>query len=112
MYAGLADRKKLAHYKLSDSRAPRWVAPPPPPPPPTAAFPLLIPVLPFRYLCNEHVKPGPDMGSNASYREHFNAVEQCFKVIGFTLEVRGRRPPGGKGAGSRRRADVSAREQM
>ncbi|XP_056868851.1 myosin-IIIa isoform X4 [Takifugu flavidus] len=64
VYAGLADRKKLAHYKLSDSRAPK-------------------------YLCNEHVKPGPDMVNNASYREHFNAVEQCFKVIGFSLEELG-----------------------
>lgn len=26
--------------------------------------------------------------SNTFYKEQFDAVEQCFKVIGFTLEVR------------------------
>uniref|UniRef100_A0A665X779 non-specific serine/threonine protein kinase n=1 Tax=Echeneis naucrates TaxID=173247 RepID=A0A665X779_ECHNA len=64
IYAGLADRKKLAHYKLSDSKTPK-------------------------YLCNEHVKLGPDIVSKAFYKEQFDAVEQCFKVIGFTLEELG-----------------------
>ncbi|CAL9698193.1 unnamed protein product [Knipowitschia caucasica] len=64
VYAGLADRKKLAHYKLSDNKTPK-------------------------YLFNEHVKLGPDIVSNASYKEQFDAVEQCFKVIGFTLEELG-----------------------
>lgn len=40
-----------------------------------------------RYLCNEHIKLGPDIVSNTFYKEQFDAVEQCFKVIGFTLEV-------------------------
>ncbi|XP_061661821.1 myosin-IIIa [Syngnathoides biaculeatus] len=64
IYAGLADRKKLAHYKLSDSKTPK-------------------------YLCNEHIKVGPDIVSNSAYKEHFDAVEQCFKVIGFSLEELG-----------------------
>ncbi|XP_075936983.1 myosin-IIIa [Anarhichas minor] len=64
IYAGLADRKKLAHYKLSDSKTPK-------------------------YLWNEHVKLGPDIVSNIFYKEQFDAVEQCFKVIGFTLEELG-----------------------
>nr|XP_046227777.1 myosin-IIIa isoform X2 [Scatophagus argus] len=64
IYAGLADRKKLAHYKLSDSKTPK-------------------------YLCNEHIKLGPDIVSNVFYKEQFDAVEQCFKVIGFTLEELG-----------------------
>uniref|UniRef100_A0A3B4AJL4 non-specific serine/threonine protein kinase n=1 Tax=Periophthalmus magnuspinnatus TaxID=409849 RepID=A0A3B4AJL4_9GOBI len=64
IYAGLADRKKLAHYKLSDSKIPK-------------------------YLFNEHIKLGPDIVSNTSYKEQFDAVEQCFKVIGFTLEELG-----------------------
>uniref|UniRef100_A0AAQ4RQN1 non-specific serine/threonine protein kinase n=1 Tax=Gasterosteus aculeatus aculeatus TaxID=481459 RepID=A0AAQ4RQN1_GASAC len=64
LYAGLADRKKLAHYKLSDSKTPK-------------------------YLLNEHVKLGPDIVSNSFYKEQFDAVEQCFKVIGFTLEELG-----------------------
>ncbi|CAL8313317.1 unnamed protein product [Merluccius merluccius] len=64
IYAGLADRRKLAHYKLSDSKTPK-------------------------YLYNEHVKLGPDIVSNAFYKEQFDAVEQCFKVIGFSLEELG-----------------------
>ncbi|XP_061876951.1 myosin-IIIa isoform X1 [Entelurus aequoreus] len=64
IYAGLADRKKLAHYKLSDSKTPK-------------------------YLCNDHIKLGPDIVSNTSYKEQFDAVEQCFKVIGFSLEELG-----------------------
>ncbi|KAK7881492.1 hypothetical protein WMY93_029901 [Mugilogobius chulae] len=64
IYAGLADRKKLAHYKLSDNKTPK-------------------------YLFNEHIKLGPDIVSNTSYKEQFDAVEQCFKVIGFTLEELG-----------------------
>lgn len=31
---------------------------------------------------------GPDIVSNSFYKEQFDAVEQCFKVIGFTLEVK------------------------
>ncbi|XP_057680979.1 myosin-IIIa isoform X3 [Corythoichthys intestinalis] len=64
IYAGLADRKKLGHYKLSDSKTPK-------------------------YLCNEHIKLGPDIVSNTPYKEQFDAVEQCFKVIGFSLEELG-----------------------
>ncbi|XP_063339367.1 myosin-IIIa isoform X2 [Pelmatolapia mariae] len=64
IYAGLADRKKLAHYKLSDSKTPK-------------------------YLYHENIKLGPDIVNNASYKEQFDAVEQCFKVIGFTLEELG-----------------------
>ncbi|XP_039609847.1 myosin-IIIa isoform X1 [Polypterus senegalus] len=64
VYAGLAERKKLAHYKLSESKTPR-------------------------YLQNEHVKLVPDIVNNAFYKEHFNLVEQCFKVIGFSLEELG-----------------------
>ncbi|XP_077364898.1 myosin-IIIa isoform X2 [Festucalex cinctus] len=64
IYAGLADRKKLAHYKLSDCKTPK-------------------------YLCNDHVKLGPDIVNNTAYKEQFDAVEQCFKVIGFSLEELG-----------------------
>uniref|UniRef100_A0A8C7W6C2 non-specific serine/threonine protein kinase n=1 Tax=Oncorhynchus mykiss TaxID=8022 RepID=A0A8C7W6C2_ONCMY len=64
IYAGLAERKKLAHYKLSDSKTPK-------------------------YLFNEHIKLGPDIVNNTFYKEQFDSVEQCFKVIGFTLEELG-----------------------
>ncbi|XP_067234002.1 myosin-IIIa isoform X2 [Chanodichthys erythropterus] len=64
IYAGLAERKKLGHYKLSDSKTPK-------------------------YLHNENVKLVPDIVGNAFYKEQFETVEQCFKVIGFTLEELG-----------------------
>ncbi|XP_041923787.1 myosin-IIIa isoform X1 [Alosa sapidissima] len=64
IYAGLAERKKLAHYKLSDSKTPK-------------------------YLHSEHIKLVPDIMTNTFYKEQFEAVEQCFKVIGFTLEELG-----------------------
>uniref|UniRef100_A0A8C7D8E8 non-specific serine/threonine protein kinase n=1 Tax=Oncorhynchus kisutch TaxID=8019 RepID=A0A8C7D8E8_ONCKI len=64
IYAGLAERKKLAHYKLSESKTPK-------------------------YLFNEHIKLGPDIVNNTFYKEQFDSVEQCFKVIGFTLEELG-----------------------
>ncbi|XP_059380323.1 myosin-IIIa isoform X1 [Carassius carassius] len=61
IYAGLAERKKLSHYRLSDSKTPK-------------------------YLHNENVQLVPDIVGNAFYKEQFETVEQCFKVIGFTLE--------------------------
>ncbi|XP_030624792.1 myosin-IIIa [Chanos chanos] len=64
VYAGLAERKKLAHYKLSDSKTPK-------------------------YLQSEQIKLVPDIVSNPFYKEQFEGVEQCFKVIGFTLEELG-----------------------
>ncbi|KAI5608023.1 myosin-IIIa isoform 2 [Silurus asotus] len=64
IYAGLAERKKLAHYKLSDNTTPK-------------------------YLQNENIKLVPDIVGNESYKEQFEAVEQSFKVIGFTLEELG-----------------------
>ncbi|XP_033915005.3 myosin-IIIa-like isoform X1 [Acipenser ruthenus] len=64
VYAGLAERKTLAHYKLSDNTIPR-------------------------YLQNEHIKLVPDIINNSFYKEQFESVEQCFKVIGFTLEELG-----------------------
>ncbi|XP_067291674.1 myosin-IIIa [Pseudorasbora parva] len=64
IYSGLAERKKLGHYKLSDSKTPK-------------------------YLHNENVKLVPDIVGNAFYKEQFETVEQCFKVIGFTLEELG-----------------------
>ncbi|RXN11881.1 myosin-IIIa isoform X2 [Labeo rohita] len=60
----MAERKKLGHYKLSDSKTPK-------------------------YLHNENVKLVPDIVGNAFYKEQFETVEQCFKVIGFTLEELG-----------------------
>lgn len=106
IYAGLAERKKLAHYKLSDSKTPKQVFPhnllfllsqthcnclcdfmafPT-----TLCFlslSLFFLFLSTRYIQNDHVKLVPDIMTNTFYKEQFEAVEQCFKVIGFTLEV-------------------------
>ncbi|XP_075561325.1 myosin-IIIa isoform X2 [Pelecanus crispus] len=64
IYAGLAEKKKLAHYKLPDYRPPR-------------------------YLQNDHFRIVQDFMNNSFYKSQFELIEQCFKVIGFTLEELG-----------------------
>ncbi|XP_040448824.1 myosin-IIIa isoform X3 [Falco naumanni] len=64
IYAGLAEKKKLAHYKLSEYRPPR-------------------------YLQNDHFRIVQDFMNNSFYKSQFESIEQCFKVIGFTLEELG-----------------------
>ncbi|NXM52175.1 MYO3A protein, partial [Illadopsis cleaveri] len=64
IYAGLAEKKKLAHYKLPEYRPPR-------------------------YLQNDHFRMVQDFMNNSFYKSQFELIEQCFKVIGFTLEELG-----------------------
>ncbi|NXG51849.1 MYO3A protein, partial [Psilopogon haemacephalus] len=64
IYAGLAEKKKLAHYKLPEYRPPR-------------------------YLQNDHFRIVQDFMNNSFYKAQFESIEQCFKVIGFTLEELG-----------------------
>ncbi|XP_067852304.1 myosin-IIIa-like [Heptranchias perlo] len=64
LYAGLAQKNKLAHYKLSKSQAPR-------------------------YLQQEKITMMEEIVNNPFYKAQFEALEQCFKVIGFTLEGNG-----------------------
>ncbi|NXL63235.1 MYO3A protein, partial [Chordeiles acutipennis] len=64
IYAGLAEKKKLAHYKLPEYRPPR-------------------------YLQNDHFRIVQDFMNNSFYKTQFELIEQCFKVIGFTLEELG-----------------------
>ncbi|NXQ74732.1 MYO3A protein, partial [Quiscalus mexicanus] len=64
IYAGLAEKKKLAHYKLPEYRPPR-------------------------YLQNDHFRIVQDFMNNTFYKSQFELIEQCFKVIGFTLEELG-----------------------
>ncbi|XP_063309213.1 myosin-IIIa [Pelobates fuscus] len=61
IYAGLSEKKKLVHYKLPENKPPR-------------------------YLQNEHIKIEQDFMNNPFYKTQFDLIEQCFKVIGFTLE--------------------------
>uniref|UniRef100_A0A8C6Y9U1 Myosin IIIA n=1 Tax=Naja naja TaxID=35670 RepID=A0A8C6Y9U1_NAJNA len=62
IYAGLAEKKRLAHYKLPENELPS-------------------------YLQNELLTPVQDVLNNTSYKSKFASIEQCFKVIGFTMEV-------------------------
>ncbi|XP_053322761.1 myosin-IIIa [Spea bombifrons] len=64
IYAGLSEKNKLAHYKLAENKPPR-------------------------YLQNEHIKMVQDFMNNPFYKSQFDLIEQCFKVIGFTLEELG-----------------------
>ncbi|XP_007934606.1 myosin-IIIa [Orycteropus afer afer] len=64
IYAGLAEKKKLAHYKLPENKPPR-------------------------YLQNDHLKTVQDMMNNSFYKSQYELIEQCFKVIGFTMEELG-----------------------
>ena len=41
----------------------------------------------FRYLQNDHFRIVQDFMNNSFYKSQFESIEQCFKVIGFTLEV-------------------------
>uniref|UniRef100_A0A8C3MJ63 non-specific serine/threonine protein kinase n=1 Tax=Geospiza parvula TaxID=87175 RepID=A0A8C3MJ63_GEOPR len=59
-----AEKKKLAHYKLPEYRPPR-------------------------YLQNDHFRIVQDFMNNSFYKSQFELIEQCFKVIGFTLEELG-----------------------
>ncbi|XP_029811138.1 myosin-IIIa [Suricata suricatta] len=61
IYAGLAEKKKLAHYKLPENKPPR-------------------------YLQNDHLRTVQDMMNNSFYKSQYELIEQCFKVIGFTME--------------------------
>ncbi|KAM5339357.1 myosin-IIIa [Glossophaga mutica] len=64
IYAGLAEKKKLAHYKLPENKPPR-------------------------YLQNDHLRTVQDMTNNSFYKSQYELIEQCFKVIGFTMEQLG-----------------------
>ncbi|XP_023050616.1 myosin-IIIa [Piliocolobus tephrosceles] len=64
IYAGLAEKKKLAHYKLPENKPPR-------------------------YLQNGHLRTVQDIMNNCFYKSQYELIEQCFKVIGFTMEQLG-----------------------
>ncbi|XP_077159533.1 myosin-IIIa isoform X2 [Paroedura picta] len=64
IYAGLAEKKKLAHYKLPENKPPR-------------------------YLQNDLLRMVQDFMNNSFYKSQFELIEQCFKVIGFTMEELG-----------------------
>ncbi|XP_077009619.1 myosin-IIIa [Tamandua tetradactyla] len=64
IYAGLAEKKKLAHYKLPEDKPPR-------------------------YLQSDHLRAVQDMINNIFYKSQYELIEQSFKVIGFTMEELG-----------------------
>ncbi|MEJ1284359.1 myosin IIIA [Cricetulus griseus] len=42
-----------------------------------------------RYLQNDHLRTVQDMMNNSFYKSQYELIEQCFKVIGFTMEQLG-----------------------
>ncbi|XP_048223562.1 myosin-IIIa [Perognathus longimembris pacificus] len=64
IYAGLAGKKKLALYKLPENKPPR-------------------------YLQNDYLRTIQDITINSFYKSQYELVEQCFRVIGFTMEQLG-----------------------
>ncbi|GCB62679.1 hypothetical protein scyTo_0007268, partial [Scyliorhinus torazame] len=61
IYAGLYHQKKLTEYKLAENKPPR-------------------------YIDNEKDTIMQDILTNSSYREQFEAIQHCFRIIGFTDE--------------------------
>ncbi|KAK1165684.1 myosin-IIIb-like isoform X2 [Acipenser oxyrinchus oxyrinchus] len=61
MYAGLYHQKQLAEYRLSEINPPR-------------------------YIDNENGKVMQDIISNNSYKDQSEAIQHCFRIIGFTEE--------------------------
>ncbi|XP_060540202.1 myosin-IIIa [Pantherophis guttatus] len=61
IFAGLAEKNRLAHYKLPENELPS-------------------------YLQNELLTPVQEVLNNTFYKSKFASIEQCFKVIGFTME--------------------------
>uniref|UniRef100_A0A4W3IW94 non-specific serine/threonine protein kinase n=1 Tax=Callorhinchus milii TaxID=7868 RepID=A0A4W3IW94_CALMI len=62
IYAGLYHQKQLAEYKLPENKPPRYIA-------------------------NEEGNIMQDIITNSLYREQFEAIQHCFRSIGFTDEV-------------------------
>ncbi|XP_059822591.1 myosin-IIIb isoform X4 [Hypanus sabinus] len=61
IYAGLFHQKKLAEYRLVENKSPR-------------------------YIDNDTSKNMQDILTNSLYRECFEAIQHCFRIIGFTDE--------------------------
>uniref|UniRef100_A0A8K9UXH3 Myosin IIIB n=1 Tax=Oncorhynchus mykiss TaxID=8022 RepID=A0A8K9UXH3_ONCMY len=62
IYAGLYHQEKLKKYRLPDKKPPR-------------------------YIENQHGKVMQDIVSSKLYKEQFDAIQDCFRIIGFTDEV-------------------------
>uniref|UniRef100_A0A4W5R0B3 Myosin IIIB n=1 Tax=Hucho hucho TaxID=62062 RepID=A0A4W5R0B3_9TELE len=62
VYAGLYHQEKLKKYRLPDKKPPR-------------------------YIENQHGKVMQDIVSSKLYKEQFDAIQDCFRIIGFTDEV-------------------------
>uniref|UniRef100_A0A8C9S558 Myosin IIIB n=1 Tax=Scleropages formosus TaxID=113540 RepID=A0A8C9S558_SCLFO len=62
IYAGLYHQEQLKEYKLPEKTPPR-------------------------YIDNEHGKVMQDIVSRKLYKEQFDAIQDCFRIIGFTEEV-------------------------
>ncbi|KAI1884833.1 hypothetical protein AGOR_G00213910 [Albula goreensis] len=61
IYAGLYHQKQLKEYRLPEKAPPR-------------------------YIDSEHGKVMQDIVSSKQYKEQFDAIQDCFRIIGFTKE--------------------------
>lgn len=91
IYAGLYRQNKLKTYRLPDRTPPRSVP---------QWFPALLPsspsrhghvqwskCAPCRYIDSQHRRVMQDIVSSKLYTEQFDAIQECFRNIGFTEEV-------------------------
>lgn len=88
IYAGLYHQDKLKTYRLPDRTPPRLVL---------WSFDMLVEIhLSFtdfdimcicRYIDSQHRKVMQDIVSSKLYKEQFDAIQECFRNIGFTEEV-------------------------
>lgn len=91
IYAGLYHQKKLKTYRLPDRTPPRLAR----------QFTAFLPSFPShhgnlhwlsqcasrRYIDSQHRRVMQDIVSSKLYKEQFDAIQECFRNIGFTEEV-------------------------
>lgn len=94
IYAGLYHQDSLKKYTLPDKKAPRFV---------THNIKtflytifacikdnmmLMVWFILFRYIDSANGKVMQDIVSNKLYKDQFDAIQDCFRIIGFSEEVR------------------------
>jgi len=111
-YAGLYHQDKLKNYRLPDKTPPRYAMYAPPPlsfwpslchrshvwkPSPRPALVdvdvvvvvVVVVVVFCRYIDSQDCKVMQDIVSSKQYKEQFDEIQDCFRIIGFTEEVTG-----------------------
>lgn len=94
IYAGLYHQDKLKTYRLPDRTPPRlaqqfdmFYSAPAIFPPLSWWLTLIIIFCICRYIDSQYCKVMQDIVSSKLYKEQFDAIQECFRNIGFTEEV-------------------------